>query len=96
MGQEHPGNVGLSENIKTFTCKSKYVLWVIDELPALFTRSCFRLEENGEHHNHLAKHHIFIIATEGLEAHTKTNKPEADIGFKVLLKSLDTALKTGT
>ena len=87
MGQEHPGDVRLSENIKIFTCKSKYVLWVIDELPALFTRSCFSLEENGEHHNHLAKHHIFIIVMEGLVARTITNKPEGDIGLKVLLKS---------
>ena len=94
MGQEHPGDVRLSENIKIFTCKSKYVIWVIHELPALFTSSCLALDENREHYHH--KHHIFIIATEGLEAHTKTNKPEADIGFKVLLKSLDTALKTGT
>ena len=50
VGQEHPGDVGLSENIQIITCKSKYnVLWVIHELPALFTRSCLTLDENGEH-----------------------------------------------
>ena len=64
VGQEHPGDVGLSENIKIFTCKSKYVIWVIHELPTLFTSSCLTLDENREHYYHLAKHHIFIIATE--------------------------------
>ena len=60
VGQEHPGDVGLSENIKIFTCKSKHVIWVINELPAKFASSCLTLDEKHYHH----KHHIFIIATE--------------------------------